>query len=133
MKTVCIFIIALLAATGLHAQTQTIPAPATYNNLEKSSISFQSSNADDSLLSHVQILPNIAMGRITVVVADANVNVIQQGECIVFNNAGAPVAKSPFTTGTNQIYVSTMATGMYFVKLMQKNGNSVTRKFMAVR
>lgn len=133
MKTIYTLLIALFAVTGLHAQTQTIPAPATYNNFEKSSTILQSSNADDSLISRVQILPNLAMGRVTVVVADANVNVIQQGECVIFNTAGAPVAKSPFTTGTNQIYVSTLATGMYFVKLMQKNGNSVTKKFVVVR
>jgi len=133
MKTFYTLLITLLTATGLHAQTQSIPAPATNNGMEKSSFSAQSSNADDSLLSHVQVLPNLAMGRITVVVADANVNVIQQGECVIFNNAGAPVAKSPFTTGANQIYVSTLSTGMYFVKLMQKNGQSVTRKFAVVR
>lgn len=133
MKTFYTLLITLLTATGLHAQTQSIPVPATNNGMEKSSFSTQSSNADDSLLSHVQVLPNLAMGRITLVVADANVNVIQQGECVIFNNAGAPVAKSPFTTGTNQIYVSTLSTGMYFVKLMQKNGQSVTRKFVVVR
>lgn len=133
MKTFYTLLIVLLAATGLHAQTQTIPSPATYNNIEKSSVASQSSNADDSLLSRVQILPNLAAGRITVVVADANVNVIQQGECVIFNNAGAPVAKSPFTTGTNQVYVSTLSTGMYFVKLLQKNGNSITKKFVVVR
>ena len=133
MKTFYTLLITLFTATGLYAQTQSIPAPATSNGIEKSSYSFQSSNADDSLLSQVQILPNLAMGRITVVVADANVNVIQQGECVIFNNAGAPVAKSPFTTGTNQIYISTLSTGMYFVKLMQKNGQSLTRRFVVVR
>lgn len=133
MKTFYIFLIALLAATGLHAQTQVIPATASVSNAEKSSLSYSSSNADDSLLNHIQILPNLAMGRITLQVSDANVNVIQQGECVIYNSGGQPVAKSAFTTGTTQIYVTNLPTGMYYLKLMQRNGEAATRKFVVVR
>ena len=133
MKTFYIFFIALLAATSLRAQTQTIPAIASSTNVEKSSMGFSASNADDSIFNHIQILPNLAMGRITVQVSDANVNVIQQGECVIYNSGGKPVAKSPFTTGTTQLYVTNLPAGMYFLKLMQRNGESATRKFVVVR
>lgn len=133
MKTVYIFFMCLLVAGGIKAQTQSIPAPASGTNIEKSGLSYSSSNADDSMLNHIQILPNLAMGRITLQVSDANVNVIQQGECVIYNSDGLPVAKTAFTTGTTQIYITRMPAGLYFLTLMQRNGETATRKFVVVR
>ena len=133
MKTFYAIIVFLLGITSLHAQKQQIPSISSATNLEKNSGFASSSNVDDSLFGSIKILPNLAAGKITLLVSDENVNVIQQGECVIFNSAGAPVARAPFTTGTNQIYVNTMPSGMYFLKLMQKNGQTATKKFVVMR
>jgi hypothetical protein len=133
MKTFYAFILCLLAATSLHAQKQEIPAVSTATNLEKNGAFASSSNVGDSLFGSIKILPNLAAGKIILLVSDENVNVIQQGECVIFNSGGAPVARASFTTGTNQIYINNMPSGMYFLKLMQKNGQVATKKFVVMR
>ena len=133
MKVIYLIAAFVIVTTGLHAQRQVIPATASVDNIEKSNMGHPSSAADDSLFNHVRILPNLAMGRVTLIVDDANTNVIQQGECVIYNSAGTPVAKNPFTTGANQIYVTTLPAGMYFIKLIQKNGEQTTRKFVVMR
>jgi len=134
MKTFCIFVIATIGITaGLKAQTTVIPPTPSANVVEKSNITYHTSAAGDSAFNHINILPNLAMGKITVKVDDANTNVIQQGECIIFNNAGVAVAKKPFTTGTNEIFVNTLSTGMYFISLVQFNGQIASKKFVVVR
>jgi hypothetical protein len=133
MKTFYLILIFLAAGVCLHAQTEVMPSPASVNNIEKSNAMARSSAADDSTFNHIHILPNLAVGKITLVVDDANANVIQQGECVIYNSGGLPVAKSPFTTGTNQIYITILPAGMYYVKLMQKNGEVATRKFLVMR
>lgn len=135
MKTFYAFMICLLAATTLYAQKQEIPTTvSTVTNVERSHLSATPSSAvDDSLFGSIKILPNMAAGKITLLISDENVNVIQQGECVIFNSGGAAVARAPFTTGTTQIYVNTMPSGMYFLKLVQKNGQVATKKFVVMR
>ena len=122
----------LFAVKGI-TQTSVIPATPTANNMEKMAVAIKTSAIDDSAFGRIHILPNIAVGKITVIVDDANTNVIQQGECIVYNNSGYPVASKPFTTGSNEIFVNTLSTGMYYVRLIQKNGQAAVRKFMVTR
>lgn len=121
------------AITRLNAQTTVIPPTASATSVEKNNMVYRTSAAEDSIFSHIYILPNLAKGKITLKVDDANPNVIQQGECIIFNSGGAAVAKSPFTTGTNEIYVTTLPAGMYFLRLVQKNGQVASRKFVVTR
>jgi hypothetical protein len=134
MKIFYLLLIAtMVAATGLKAQATVIPATASATSVEKSGIVYHTSADGDSAFNHILILPNLAMGKITLKVDDANTNVIQQGECTIFNSGGAPVAKAPFTTGTNEIFVTTMPAGMYFIRLVQKNGQVASKKFVVVR
>lgn len=133
MKIFYTLLVSLLAMASLHAQRQEIPPVSSATNLEKSFGLNSNSAADDSLFGSIKILPNLAAGKITLLVSDENVNVIQQGECVIFNSGGAHVARAPFTTGTNQIYVNTLQSGMYFLKLIQKNGQAATKKFVVVR
>ncbi|HWB25440.1 MAG TPA: T9SS type A sorting domain-containing protein [Chitinophagaceae bacterium] len=133
MKTFYTMLIMLAGIMGLRAQTEVIPANPPINNVTRAGVYQASSAADDSAFSKIEILPNLAVGRVTLVVNDANPNVVQQGECVIFNSGGRPVANAPFTTGTNQIYVTTFSAGLYYIRLVQNNGLVATKKFVVMR
>ncbi|HVX51800.1 MAG TPA: hypothetical protein VHB48_16685, partial [Chitinophagaceae bacterium] len=99
-----------VAATG-YSQQKMIPVTPGADNHSQ----YNYSNpvfSSDSIFGSVRIYPNLAVGRLTLVVNDANPCILQQGECIVYNNSGLPLAQSPFTTGTNQIYITALPAGM---------------------
>ncbi len=125
-----LYMICLMVFVMAHTLAAQIPVLPAANNLQATSPSVNSSTISDSVFTYIQIFPNAAKGQIILKVDDANKNVIQQGECIVYNNAGLPVAKNTFTTGTNIIYINTLSSGLYYIRLLQKNGQSVVRKFM---
>ncbi len=123
----------LMLVSKTYAQQTVIPDVAAANNAQRTNVITNTSRVDDSMFNHIRILPNLAAGRITLIIDDANANVIQQGECVVYNNGGTPVAKSPFTTGTTDIFVSNFPVGMYYIKLMQRNGQAAIRKFVVMK
>lgn len=133
MKNLCITCaVALLTAVAVNAQQAVIPAVPTANNAQKSNFT-TNTTSDDSAFNHIRILPNLAVGRITLIVDDANTNINQQGECVVYNSGGVLVAQSPFTTGTTDIFVNNFPAGMYYIRLIQKNGQAAVRKFIMMK
>jgi hypothetical protein len=56
-----------------------------------------------------------------------------EGEAVIYSNGGYPVAKKPFTTGTNDIYVNNLKGGLYFLRLIDKSGQIVVKEFVVTR
>ena len=121
---------AAIFVMATNASAQNVP---TYNNAERSLAPNATSRADDSVLANVRILPNPSSGMIILMVDDANPDVLAQGEAVVYNSGGQPVAKKAYTTGVNDIFVNNLASGIYFLQLMPKSGLAVVKEFAVAR
>ena len=123
-----IIILAAVATIAVQASAQT---PATFNNVKSAAIN-SSSNADDSIVARIRIFPNPASDILRVSVDDANMNVLSQGEAVIYSSNGQPVIRKPYTTGTNDFYINNLSSGMYFLRLMPKSGGLIAVKQFAV-
>jgi hypothetical protein len=123
-----IIILAAVATIAIKASAQT---PATFNN-EKGTVISSSSQADDTLVARVRIFPNPASDILRVSVDDANMNVLSQGEAVIYSSNGQAVIRKPYTTGTNDFYINNLSTGLYFLRLLPKSGGLIAIKQFAV-
>jgi hypothetical protein len=106
---------------------------APFNNAAKSTLATASPGAEDSVISFIHVLPNPAAGRIVVVAGDAKTAVQVQFEAVVYNNSGVPVARKTLMAGTNDIYVSNLGNGLYFLRLIEKDGQTAVKQFAVLR
>ncbi len=52
------------------------------------------------------------------------------GQCIVYNAAGVPCAMQNITNGTNAVSLAQLPAGMYTVRILLKEGETVTKKLI---
>ena len=108
-------------------------APATFNSAEGNAFANITLLATDTANANIRVLPNPSSGMIVLMLGDANTNAFVQGQAIVYNGGGQPVAQKSYTTGTNNIYVGNLSNGMYFLRVMPKNGVAVVKGFVVAR
>lgn len=81
--------------------------------------------------SNIYIWPNPAREKIDVYIN--SINPSEDGECIIYNNAGQPVFKQWVSGGNNDLYLGNVEEGLYIVTIANRQRDIVSKKILISR
>lgn len=87
--------------------------------------------ADKYGFSNFYIWPNPAREKINVYVNSIRAG--EQGECVVYNNAGQPVLQQWIRNGNNTLYLGKVQEGIYIVTIADKNRDVISKRILVSR